>query len=95
MTQPLHRFWIRFDDPQRFKYGVGLGCGVTALNLDDARGLLERDLFKGPIPFPIASVIEDVDVSTLDRGHVLPNMMPPNVRGIWFPAGLSPASASR
>jgi len=33
----------------------------------------------------IKKVIENVDVSTLDAGHVLPNMSPPNIRGVWFP----------
>jgi predicted nuclease of restriction endonuclease-like (RecB) superfamily len=28
--------------------------------------------------------VEDVDVSTLDRGHVLPNMNPRLARGVWF-----------
>jgi hypothetical protein len=32
-------------------------------------------------------VIEDVDVTTLDANHVLPNMMPPSVRGVWYPIG--------
>jgi hypothetical protein len=26
-------------------------------------------------------------VSTLDKGHVLPNMAAPNERGIWYPLG--------
>jgi hypothetical protein len=34
--------------------------------------------------FPIRSVIEDVDVSTLDQ-RVRPNMLVPIWRGIWFP----------
>jgi hypothetical protein len=35
------------------------------------------------VPQP-ARVVEDVDVSTLDAGHVLPNMRAPNERGVWF-----------
>ena len=60
---------------------------MTAFNLEDARSLLESQVFGGPLPFPIASTVEDVDVRTLDTGHVLPNMLPPNRRGVWFPAG--------
>ena len=81
----LHRYWIVFDDPRRFALGLGLGCGVTAFDLRDAISLLEQQLFKGPLPFPIASTTNDVDVRTLDEGHVIPNMRPPNLRGIWFP----------
>ena len=40
----------------------------------------------GELP-TIAVLIEDVDVSTLDAGHVLPNMSPPVRRGVWFPLG--------
>jgi len=35
----------------------------------------------------IRLLIEDVDVSKLDAGHVLPNIDPPVWRGIWFPRG--------
>lgn len=34
-------------------------------------------------------MIEDVDVSTLDPEHVLPNTGVPAARGIWFPLGHS------
>jgi len=39
------------------------------------------------MPFPIASSVEDVDVRTLDQGHVIPNMLPPDRRGVWYPMG--------
>jgi len=39
----------------------------------------------GTPPPDAVKVTEDVDVSTLDAGHVLPNMYPPNERGVWFP----------
>ena len=32
-------------------------------------------------------VLPDVNVADLDQGHVVPNMNPPNWRGIWFPKG--------
>ncbi|MDE1461026.1 hypothetical protein [Spartinivicinus poritis] len=84
----LHRFWFRFD----FKLddgsppGLLMGCGVTAYNYDDALELLKSKVFKDIVP-PPKSVEEDVDVSTLDTGHVLPNMGNVTVRGIWFPLG--------
>jgi hypothetical protein len=64
-----------------------LGYGVTAYDYADALQILRWQAFdNNPLP-PVASVIEDVDVSTLDAGHILPNMHPPNWRGIWFPMG--------
>jgi hypothetical protein len=51
----------------------------------DAEALLAACvLAKAGLP-PVREVIEDVDVRTLDAGHVLPNMGDPSVRGVWFP----------
>jgi hypothetical protein len=33
----------------------------------------------------LVHAVPNVDVSTLDPGHVLPNMLPPNTRGVWYP----------
>lgn len=82
----LRRFWFQFAARPGFPSSLRLGCGVTAFDLHDARRLLEERVFRGEAP-PIASVTEDVDVSSLDPGHVLPNMLPPNHRGVWFPKG--------
>jgi len=80
----LIRFWITFDEPPA-RWWTGTSVGVTAWDLDDALGLvaaaMERD---GALP-SVSSVVENVDVSTLDAGHVLPNMHPPSWRGVWFP----------
>ncbi len=58
---------------------------MTALSVEDAKKLIETVALQGqPLP-PIAEVIEDVDVQTLDAGHVLPNMGDPSIRGVWFP----------
>jgi hypothetical protein len=47
--------------------------------------LLRQQVFDGgPLP-PTRRVIEDVDVSTLDAGHVRPNMGVPVWRGVWWP----------
>lgn len=87
----LTRYWFEFvisdQDLQRYNNygGLGLGCGVTAYTYEDALAVLAEQLFRGePIP-PVRKVIEDVDVSTLDAGHVLPNMGVPAWRGVWFP----------
>lgn len=83
------RFWFEFDIDSVFNFpaGIGIGCGVTAFDYDDAIKIMEDKIFfkiKRPV---IKKVIEDVDIRTLDQGHVIPNMHPPNNRGIWFPLG--------
>jgi hypothetical protein len=93
MPATLRRFWFEFNlppigaaQPDAWRH-LRLGCGVTGYDEADCRRLLESHLL-GTDPWPEeTAVISDVDVRTLDGGHVLPNMEPPNVRGIWFPRG--------
>lgn len=83
------RYWFEFDrgsEPEH-RVWVLIGCGVTANDEDDARQLLKNRVFRVDGPAPIKRVIENIDVSTLDPGHVLPNMHAPNLRGVWFPLG--------
>ncbi len=85
----LVRYWFEFDfqSYDDIPHGIGRGCGVTALGYDDALRLLQETLFKEmPVP-KINRAIENVDISTLDAGHVLPNMEVATIRGIWFPRG--------
>lgn len=88
MSKPseLHRFWIRFENLEPY-HSITLGCGVTAYNFEDAVLLLGRHVFAGRNIPAISSVIEDIDVRMLDKGHVLPNMGVVALRGIWFPKG--------
>lgn len=84
----LHRYWFTFSDPPKYS-PLGLGCGVTAFNYKDAVEIMTSKVFANfelPIPI-IESVIEDVDVSNLDQGHVIPNMGLVLIRGVWFPLG--------
>ena len=60
---------------------------MTAYNYDDALALLSQSIFKGKTMLPVKEVIEDVDISTLDQGHVIPNMEAPVWRGVWYPMG--------
>jgi len=76
------RYWFEFDD--NIPHGMKMGCGVTAYSYDDALSILNDKVFRNS-SLQIKQVIEDVDVSTLDQNHVIPNMSPPNIRGIWFP----------
>jgi hypothetical protein len=85
----LTAYWIEFDAKQRDALPVGalLGCGVTAESYTDAINLVQQKLFGGGTVPQISKCIENVDISTLDSGHVRPNMGSPLKRGIWFPLG--------
>ena len=62
-----------------------MGVGVTAYTIDDAKELLRQMVFKDePLPH-VSNIIENLDVSTLDAGHILPNIGVPTVRGVWYP----------
>jgi len=87
----LRRFWFTFNlcfgDPH--PPGTLIGCGVTAFDQEDAIEILNQQVFvSSPCP-AIKALIADVDVSTLDPGHVTPNMGDPTRRGVWFPLGYS------
>ena len=71
----LIRYWVRTKR--------GYGIGVTAYSRDDAEFLIQQ--LPSNIDKEILEIIEDIDIQTLDQGHVIPNMRPPNWRGVWFP----------
>jgi hypothetical protein len=82
----LRRYWITFENLDRLT-ALNLGCGITAYNTEDALTLLRGTVF-GDKEIPnILDVAEDIDVSTLDENHVLPNIGLVTVRGVWFPQG--------
>lgn len=85
----LCRYWFTFEpEPGRtLPFGLGLGCGVTAHDRSDAEVLISERVFRGSELPPVGMVVENVDVSTLDEGHVLPNIGDVTRRGIWFPLG--------
>ena len=75
----LHRYW--FDTK-----GKGhLGFGVTAYSLEDATTLVDDVAKRLGLSAEVIKIVEDVDVRDLDQNHVVPNMGPPNFRGVWFP----------
>ena len=73
----LRRFW--FPTPGN------LGIGVTAYTVKEAEELACELADKFQWELVSGDVVEDVDVSTLDQKHVIPNMSPPNFHGVWFP----------
>jgi hypothetical protein len=87
----MTRFWFTFNLTMRDPHppGVLMGCGITALDEEDAIRILKENVFPTH-PFPgIKTMVADVDVSKLDQGHVLPNMGDSTRRGVWFPLGYS------
>jgi hypothetical protein len=82
----LRRYWFKFG-PLKTPSALNIGCGITAYDYDDAINVLREQVFASqPLP-SIASFVEDVDVSTLDQKHVLPNLGQVVKRGVWFPLG--------
>jgi hypothetical protein len=80
----LRRFWFSFEGLPPFSV-LTVGCGVTAYTYDDALQILKDKVFEQSLP--ACSVIEDIDISTLDEHHVRPNMGVVTQRGVWFPLG--------
>jgi hypothetical protein len=82
----LYRFWFRFHNPPQFS-PLGLGCGITAFNRADANMILRDEVFKEYGELIIDTVVEKVDIRTLDQLHVVPNMGQILIRGVWWPIG--------
>lgn len=85
----MTRYWFEFkiNSTSAFPPGIGIGCGVTAHDYADAIKLLDEKVFTRIKRPPFTKIIENIDIATLDQGHVIPNMKPPVSRGIWFPLG--------
>jgi hypothetical protein len=94
----LRRYWIQFDLPPMERTRGGWltiddtaeaymrgGCGVTGYDLDDCLRLIQEVVFRGDALPAVASVIEDVDVSSLDFDRLRGNFGVPVWRGIWYP----------
>jgi hypothetical protein len=78
----LTAYWITSADRH-----APLGFGVTALSLDDALALIRAFDFGRFLPDDLAGVhvAAGVSVGDLDPAHVVPNMGPMAVRGMWYP----------
>lgn len=83
------RYWIKFnfENYASVPSGTRMGCGVTGLNYEDALNIISDKLFRNKLVAPIEHLVENIDISTLDADHILPNMGLQNIRGIWFPLG--------
>lgn len=89
MESTYIRFWFEFNIENRASQpaGIGWGVGVTAIDQDDAIKIINQKIFKGATMPGIKRMVENIDIRDLDQGHVLPNINPPNWRGVWFPKG--------
>lgn len=81
----LRRYWFEFDGPDAPSSLNMRRCGVSAYDYKDALALVRERIFANAVLPTITRVIEDVDVSTLDPNHVLPNIGIVVWRGVWFP----------
>jgi hypothetical protein len=69
----LTRFWFTFNLTLRDPHppGVLMGCGVTALNMEDALGILRERVFANHCFPDIKNTVADVDISKLDEGSLV------------------------
>ena len=93
---PLTAFWIvppclkRTASPGGCGVTVTtgpLGFGVTALSIDDAVFIIRALGYGGYLPDPLGTlqIHRGVTVAELDQPHVVANMGPIVVRGMWYP----------
>lgn len=78
--QLLKAFWIATANRRG-----PLGFGVTAWSLDDAFQIIKGMGYELPEDVNHVKVIEGVRVADLDQNHVVANMGPIVVRGLWYP----------
>jgi hypothetical protein len=78
----LTAYWIKSPLPQ-----APLGFGVTAWSLDDALAIIRALDYGRYLPDGLAGlrVTEGITVADLDQHHVVANMGPIVVRGMWYP----------
>jgi hypothetical protein len=85
-VKTLRRFWFKFERLPT-PTAINLGCGVSAYDYDDAISLLQERMFGPNGPPAIEQCTQDVEIQTLEKNHVLPNIGNLDARGIWFPQG--------
>src|SRR6267378_6323709 len=78
----LTAYWIVPSSPH-----APLGFGVTAWSFADALRIIRALGYGGFLPDDLSMlrVTEGVRVAELDQPHVVANMGPIVVRGMWFP----------
>lgn len=89
MKTIVTRYWFEFDSAKikGLPPELLIGCGITACDYNDAVSILKQKVFKGQEIPELTNKKENIDIRTLDQGHVIPNMKDPTLRGVWFPLG--------
>ncbi len=80
----LRRYWITFS-PAGIASPLNLGCGITAKSRREAEDMAASMVFPIFGEREIVNMLEDIDVSSLDPDHILPNIGDPASIGVWFP----------
>ena len=73
----LRRFW--------FPLSRGFGIGVTAATENEAREMAEQTRERYFADAAFTGFVPDVEISSLDQRHVVPNAGPVVVHGVWYP----------
>ena len=76
----LASYWIVTG----FKHGP-FGFGVTAWSVEDAIQLIKSHGFEVSDNLDEMQIRENVTFAYLDQNHVVPNMGPMVMRGVWYP----------
>jgi hypothetical protein len=76
----LTAYWIVSASPR-----WPAAFGVTAWSLADGLRIIQSWGYDLPDDPGLLAIKEDVKVADLDQGHIVPNMGPIVVRGLWYP----------
>jgi hypothetical protein len=78
----LTSYWIVSPNPR-----APLGFGVTGFSLEEALRIIRSEGYEDCLPDDLGQlqVIENVAIQDLDQRHVVPNMGPMVMRGLWYP----------
>jgi hypothetical protein len=82
----LHRCWLTVSGTN-LRPGSDRGVGVTAFTDQDALNILKETFPTDKYSYTVERIEFDIDLGTLDRNHIIPNMHPSVWRGIWYPMG--------
>ena len=82
MTRELKTFWIKSPLPH-----APMGFGVTAHSIVEAIAIIRAMGYGRYLPEDSNQlrISEGIKVDELDQRHVVPNMNPIVVRGMWYP----------
>ena len=90
MMKCLKRYWFEFDisgeNLSQFGYLPMHGCGITAYDYNDALNIMRHFILRSDDLPKFTRIVENIDVSTLEDKHIIPNLGVPIWRGVWFPA---------